>query len=85
MEVQGDHTPCGHHQGWPAPRGAASLVSSSTSALWFRVAPRKIGRLAFVPSNSENIDFLPFLEPKTEENRQLALWYLVNRLILENA
>ena len=37
----------------------------------------KIGTLAFVPSNSENIHFLTFLEPKTAENRQLALWLLL--------
>ena len=33
--------------------------------------------LAFVPSNFENIHFLTFLEPKTAENRQLALWLLL--------
>ena len=43
----------------------------------------KIGTLAFVPSNSENINFLTFLEPKTAETRKLALWHLVNRLVQE--
>ena len=37
----------------------------------------KIGTLAFVPSNSENIRFPTFLEPKTAENRKLALWLLL--------
>ena len=44
---------------------------------WLRESSGKIGTLAFVPSNSENIDFLTFLEPKTAENRQLALWLLL--------
>ena len=38
---------------------------------------QKIGTLAFVPSNSENIHFLTFLERKIAENRQLALWLLL--------
>jgi hypothetical protein len=42
----------------------------------------KIGTLAFVSSNSENISCVAFLKHK---NRELALWRLVNRLVLENA
>ena len=45
--------------------------------LWHLMTSGKIGTLAFVPSNSENIHFLTFLEPKTVENRQLALWLLL--------
>ena len=44
---------------------------------WLRESSGEIGFLAFVPSNSENIHFLTFLEPKTAENRQLALWLLL--------
>jgi len=44
---------------------------------WHLMTSGKIGTLAFVPSNSENIHFLTFLEPKTTENRQLALWLLL--------
>ena len=44
---------------------------------WLRVPLGEILTLAFVPSNSENIHFLTFLEPKTAENRQLALWLLL--------
>ena len=44
---------------------------------WLLESSGKIGTLAFVPSNSENIHFLTFLEPKTAENRQLALWLLL--------
>jgi hypothetical protein len=45
----------------------------------------KIGTLAFVSSNSENISCVAFLKHKKAENRELALWHLVRRLVLENA
>jgi hypothetical protein len=45
----------------------------------------KIGTLAFILSNSENISCIAFLKHKTAENRELALWHLVSRLVLENA
>jgi hypothetical protein len=45
----------------------------------------KIGGSAFVSSNSENIFYVAFLKHKTTENRELALWHLVSRLVLENA
>jgi hypothetical protein len=45
----------------------------------------KIGTSAFVSSKSENISCVSFLKHKTAENRELALWHLVNRLGLENA
>jgi hypothetical protein len=48
-------------------------------------ASGKIGTLAFVSSNSENISCVAFLKHKTAENRELALWHLVSRLVLENA
>ena len=44
----------------------------------------KLLTLAFVPYNSKNISLLDFLEPKTSENRQLALLQLVNWLVAEN-
>jgi hypothetical protein len=49
------------------------------------VGAGKIGTLPFVSSNSENISRSTFLKPKTAENRELALWHLVNRLVPENA
>jgi hypothetical protein len=49
------------------------------------MVPEKIGTLAFVSSKSENISLRGFLKQKTAENRELALWHLVNRLVLENA
>jgi hypothetical protein len=45
----------------------------------------KIGTLTFVLSNSENISCVAFLKHKNSKNRELALWHLVNRLVLENA
>jgi hypothetical protein len=50
-----------------------------------RDASGKIGTLAFVSSNSENISYVAFLKHKNNRNRELALWYLVSRLVLENA
>jgi hypothetical protein len=50
-----------------------------------RDASRKIGILAFVSSNSENISCVAFLKHKNNKNRELALWHLVSRLVLENA
>jgi hypothetical protein len=48
-------------------------------------ASGKIGTSAFVSSNSENISYVAFLKHKIAENRELALWHLVSRLVLENA
>jgi hypothetical protein len=48
-------------------------------------ASGKIGTLAFVSSNSENISCVAFLKHKNSRNRELALWHLVSRLVLENA
>jgi hypothetical protein len=46
---------------------------------------RKIGTLAFVSSNSENISCVAFLKHKNSKKQGLALWHLVSRLVLENA
>jgi hypothetical protein len=47
---------------------------------------RKIGTSAFVSSNSKNISYVTFLKHKnSKKNRELALWHLVNMLVLENA
>jgi hypothetical protein len=45
----------------------------------------KIGGLAFVLSNSENISFETFLKHKNSIKQKLPLWHLVNRLVPENA
>jgi hypothetical protein len=45
----------------------------------------KIGVLVFVSFNFENISCVAFLKHKTTENRELALWHLINRLVPEIA
>jgi hypothetical protein len=50
-----------------------------------RDASGKIGILAFVSSNFEKISCVAFLKHKNSKNGELALWRLVNRLVLENA
>jgi hypothetical protein len=50
-----------------------------------REASIKIGGSDFVSSNSKNISCVTFLKHKKAENRKLALWHLVNRLVPENA
>jgi hypothetical protein len=45
----------------------------------------KIGGSAFISSNFENISCVTFLKHKKVENRELALWHLVNRLVPKNA
>jgi hypothetical protein len=47
-----------------------------------RLVSGKIGILAFVSFNSENISYVAFLKHKNSKNRELALWHLVNRLVL---
>jgi hypothetical protein len=48
-------------------------------------ASEKIGILAFVSSNSENTSCVAFLKHKNNRNKELALWRLVNRLVLKIA
>jgi hypothetical protein len=50
-----------------------------------RLMSGKIGTLAFVSSNYRNISCVAFLKHKNSKNRKLALWRLINRLVLENA
>jgi hypothetical protein len=49
------------------------------------LCPGKIGLSELVLSNSENISCVAFLNTKTAENRELALWHLVSRLVPEIA
>ena len=62
----------------PCLGGLATLWPPSGFASWFRVAPGKIITLAFVPSNSENIDFLPFWNQK---HKKTGNWHYGNLLI----
>jgi hypothetical protein len=55
--------------------------------LWFglRLCDRKIGTSGFVSSNSKNISCMTFMKYKNSRKQELALWHLVNWLVLENA
>jgi hypothetical protein len=57
--------------------------SYSSLDLW--KLPGKIRLQELVSSNSENISYVSVLKQKIAENRELALWQLVNRLVPENA
>jgi hypothetical protein len=82
--ARGAHTIRWHGQGAP-PYGLAASVPSSVSALDSVFVSGKIGGLAFVSSNSENIFCITFLKYKNSRKQELALWHLVNRLVPENA
>ena len=86
VEARGPYTTWRHAGRGPTPpHGVEAPWPSSDSSLDFVVVSGKIGAWLFVSSNSENISLLTFLKTKTTENTQLALWHLVNRLVLENA
>jgi hypothetical protein len=63
---------------------AALWLGSVSSSVFWKLHEIS-GRLALVSSNSENISYVTFLKHKKVENRELALWHLVNRLVPENA
>jgi hypothetical protein len=63
--------------------GPSWLHSVSSLDLW--KLPGKIRLQELVSSNFENISCVSLLKHKTAENRELALWRLVNRLVPENA
>jgi hypothetical protein len=65
--------------------GCGWLLAPLCLIFGLRDASRKIEGLAFVSSNSENISCVAFLKHKTAEDKELALWHLVNRLVPENA
>jgi hypothetical protein len=67
------------------PYGETSLWLGSVSSLVYWKLYLISGCSAFVSSNSENISCVTFLKHKNKKNRELALWHLVNRLVLENA
>ena len=68
-----------------ATRWFGRLLAPLRLSFGLRVRAGKIGTWPFVSCNSENISRSNFLKPKTAENRELALWHLVNRLVPENA
>jgi hypothetical protein len=81
-----------HTTRWRAQRGRvrATLWWGCLAALLhlyfgLRLCVGKIGGLAFVSSDSENISCANFLKYKNSRKHELALWHLVNRLVPENA
>jgi hypothetical protein len=72
-------------RGGAPPYGVLASWASSVSALDSVFMSGKIGGLAFVLSNSENIFCVTFLKYKNSRKHELALWHLVNRLVPENA
>jgi hypothetical protein len=76
--------PGGTARGWAAPpHGEAGPWPPSGSLSVLVLRPGKVGVWVFVSSNSENISRVAFLNTKTAENRELALWHLVNSLVPE--
>jgi hypothetical protein len=71
--------------GGALPYGVSPLGPSSVSALDFIFVSGKIGGLAFVSSNFENISCTTFLKYKNSRKRELTLWHHVNKLVPENA
>src|SRR3954468_16855639 len=52
---------------------------------WLWLRDGILRRWVFVPCNSENISCTTFLKHKNSRKQELALWHLVNSLVLENA
>jgi hypothetical protein len=82
---RGPHHTVARLEGGAPPYGVAALMPSSVSALDSVFVSGKIGGLAFVSSDSENISCTTFLKYKNSRKQELALWHLVNRLVPENA
>ena len=61
--------------------GVAASVRVFISLSDYCFGTVKIGTLAFVLSNSENISCVTFLKHKNSRKQELALWHLVNRLV----
>jgi hypothetical protein len=86
MGVRGAHTMGWHGQGLGrAILWCGRLPTRLRLSLGLRIRVSKIGTLAFVSSNSENISCITFLKYKNSRKQELALWHLINRLVLENA
>jgi hypothetical protein len=83
--VPGAHTMPWRGKGARTMGWCGHLLAPLRLCFGLRHAPGKIGTLSFVSSNSENIYCVAFLKHKNSRNRELALWRLVNRIVLENA
>ena len=85
VEARGPHTTWRRAEGGCATTWCGGSVALLRLSFGLLVVSRKIGTWKFVSSNSENISLITFLKQKTAENKQLALWHLVNRLVPERA
>ena len=68
-----------------APMGCGALGAPPQVPSGLRKLPELVFMAEKISCNSEDIFRVGFLKPKTAENRELALWHLVNRLVPENA
>jgi hypothetical protein len=83
MDARGAHTIARRDQGWTHPMAWCGCLGALLRLFFgLRVRDSKIGTLGFVPSNSENIFCTTFLKYKNSRKQELALWYLVNRLVI---
>jgi hypothetical protein len=72
-------------RGGVPPHGELALWAPSGSFSVLVLRSGKIGVSVFGLSNSDNISGVAFPKHKTAKNRELALWHLVSRLVLEIA
>jgi hypothetical protein len=82
--VRGGQGPPHHRATWARgapPYGEVALWPPSGSRSVLVLLLIKIEVSAFYSSNSEDISYVAFLKHKIAENRKLALWHLVNRLV----
>jgi hypothetical protein len=72
-------------RGGTPPHGEPGLWPPSGSLSVLILRPGKIGVSVFGLSNSENSSYVDFLKHKIAENRELAQWHLIGRLVPEIA
>jgi hypothetical protein len=72
-------------RGWPCHPMVWLARGPPPSLLWTPSHVGKNSNFGIFLSNSENISCVAFLKHKNSKNRELALWHLVNKLVLENA
>jgi hypothetical protein len=84
--TRGAHTRWWRSQGWTrATKWCGHLLALLCLCFGLCLMPGEIGTSGFILSNFENISCVTFLKHKKSRKQELALWHLVNRLVLENA
>jgi hypothetical protein len=82
--TQGPHTIGWRGQGCThATRWCGHLLALLRLCFGLRLMSGKTGTSGFISSNSENISRVTLLKHKNSRKQELALWHLVNRLVLE--